>query len=143
MNGLIKLLLLISGLSVVACSDKESQAFVDKCKKDELCVERYKQAALAIAGTAAVSGLAQVADAGATTLTGQVPNVSVLPASVSTAVTNAQIQAQSQKIAQQLQQVNSASDSQNYSPASLSTTDEASRAPASQIANNPDGEIIR
>lgn len=142
MNAFLKISLLLSALSAVACSDKKSQAFVDQCSSDALCVQRYQQAALSIVGSAAVAGLAQVADAGAVTQTGQVPSVSILPVSVADAVSNAEIQAQSQKIAQQLQQIETGS-SQVFVPASVVDQDEASRAPASQTANNLNGEIIR
>jgi hypothetical protein len=139
MKTFFPILVLVSALSQVACSDDtQVQSFASQCSSDALCVQRY-QNALNIVGTAAVSGIAQVADANSTPSLGQVPALSLLPASI----TDTQIKAQSIQIAAQLQKLNAAqgADSGSYAPASLSPEDEVNLGPDSQSQTN--GEVIR
>jgi hypothetical protein len=80
------LLFIISLTLLVGCSnDKETEDFVAKCKADPTgCEAMYKNAynSTQVAGSAANSGLSQVAQEGAKVEEGQVPSTKTLPASI-------------------------------------------------------------
>lgn len=99
----LQLILFTFALLQVACSDKEvSQA--QSCLNDTACANQYASVSniSALGGAAAAAGLPQVAGIGTSVQQGQVPNVAVLPASI----TNAQLRAEATRIASQIKTLN-------------------------------------
>ena len=101
-------IMLILATLQVACGknkkEKAIEAFTQQCAGQQPCIDMYTRAATntQIAGLANTSGLPQVAAVGATVQPGQVPNTSVLPASI----TDAQVKSTAAKIQSQLQSLN-------------------------------------
>lgn len=125
MNRMNVILLSALAVMMTACSDDQKmKSFWEQCSSDPTgCMALYRNAATqaggssAIVGAAAAAGLPQVAPAGSTPQTGQVPDTSVLPASVS----QADVQKRAMQIQQALKQLDQEdSGGATFSPASAS-----------------------
>lgn len=133
MKDLILIGVIVFGL--VACSDdNETQAYYEKCAADTTGCAALYRGAVNVAGTAAVSGLPQVAAVGSTPQQGQVPDTSILPASVK--VTDAQLQSTAIKIQSALKQYESGNTSAIRTASVGSSPSANSIRPASTISSS-------
>jgi hypothetical protein len=141
-------LIFASGLAIMmtACSDdNKMKSFWEQCSADPTgCMAMYRNAAnqagtTAIIGPAAAAGLPQVAAANTTPVDGQVPNTTVLPASIS----KAEIEARAAQIKQALTKMNleGSSSASSTVAASTSSTGEGSGFRTASAGGSSQAEI--